>query len=235
MRHYLIVDDNAALAENAAEIVREAGDAADVALSGADALERIRSRRYDALVSDLRMPGMDGRELLTRARAFDPGLPVLIISAFASPEVTDEVRSLGVYALLPKPVPLRELLAMLARARRDGLVALVEDDAALRENLAEGLHEQGFSVVSAGTVEEAAALCGSRPSCAVIDLRVPGGPDGAAVERVLACRPDVPVVAMTGFAAEACPEGVQHLLRKPFATGELLRLVSSLCPAPEAA
>src|SRR5512134_1318642 len=129
MRRYLVVDDNRAFAENLAEIVRDLGDEVDVAASGEAALALARARRFDCLVTDMRMPFMGGAELVHRLRRVDPGLPAVVVTAHVGDDELERARQEGLLAVLPKPVPLGRLLEALAGARRDGLVVVVEDDA----------------------------------------------------------------------------------------------------------
>ena len=119
MRHrYLIVDDNRAFAENLAEIAVDDGAEVDVALGGRRALELVEARRYDLLVTDLRMPEVDGAELLLRVRAIVPALPVLVIAAEIDEDELADLRRLGVLAVLPKPTPIDQFLALTRRYRR---------------------------------------------------------------------------------------------------------------------
>ena len=83
MRRYLLVDDNREFAENLAEIVAEAGAACEIAGSGAEALERVRTGRFDAVVTDMRMPGMGGAAVVHAVRRTDPGLPAVVLTAHA--------------------------------------------------------------------------------------------------------------------------------------------------------
>src|SRR5689334_22032718 len=84
MRSFLVVDDNIAFAENLAEIIGDSGvGEAVVADSGARALELIRVTRFDAMVTDMRMPKMSGAELIHEARRVDSGLPIVVITAFS--------------------------------------------------------------------------------------------------------------------------------------------------------
>ena len=76
-RRYLVVDDNVAFAENVAEILRDDGAEVEVAHTGPEALQRATPGRFDALVIDMRMPGMSGAELLRAVRRQDPGVPVV--------------------------------------------------------------------------------------------------------------------------------------------------------------
>src|SRR5687767_814508 len=131
MRRYLIVDDNRPLAENLAEIVRDRGDEAVVATSGAEALALLTAERFDAVLTDMRMPAMDGAELIREARRHDPGLPAIVVTAFSKDAGIRAAQNEAPLAVLPKPVPVPQLLHLLAVARRNGRVILVEDDPVL--------------------------------------------------------------------------------------------------------
>jgi CheY-like chemotaxis protein len=120
MRRFLFVDDNRAYAENLAEIVREAGHAAEVTHSGREALQRVAAAGppFDALVTDMRMPEMDGAALIAAVRAIDPLLPTVVVSAFADDDRAEAARRAGARALVAKGAPLSELLAQLEAAQR---------------------------------------------------------------------------------------------------------------------
>ncbi len=120
MRRYLIVDDNRALAENLAEILRDEGAEATVTADGAQALEHIRATRYDAVLTDMRMPLMSGAELVHQLRRVDPGLPVVMATAYSGDEELQAARRAGVLAVLPKPLDVRALLRLMSTAERDG-------------------------------------------------------------------------------------------------------------------
>jgi CheY-like chemotaxis protein len=223
MRSYLIVDDNREMAENVAEILELEGAKAVVTTSGLEAMEQVRTNRFDALVTDMRMPVMQGAEVVHSLRTIDPGLPAVVMTAYTGDNDLEAARQEGLLGILPKPVPLPRLLELLGRAKRNGLVALVEDDLALRDNLTEALREAGFGTVSAGSVSETERLGGVRPFAALVDIRVPGGPDGEALRKLIARFPKLPILVTTAFA-EKMPE-VEHrgLFAKPFDTAELLR------------
>ena len=228
MRNILIVDDNRAFAENLAEIVGDAGVATtEVADSGQRALELIAGRRFDALVTDMRMPKMSGAELIERARQIDPALPVVVISAFSADEQLTMVAHQGVLSVLPKPAPIERLLELIGRARRGGVVAVIEDDAALADNVAEALRERGFASVIAHTVEETDRLGGAL-CAALVDLRLPGGDDGAALARVAERFPEVPLVVVTALRGEVAVPAHLEIVYKPFDTARLLDTVESL-------
>ena len=124
-RRYLVVDDNQPLAENLAEILETSGAEVDVELDPLAALRRLQARRYTALVTDMRMPGLGGAELLAAARLTDPALPALVVTAFIGDADLARVERMGVLATLPKPVPVEMLLQRLEQARRGAVVWVV--------------------------------------------------------------------------------------------------------------
>jgi CheY-like chemotaxis protein len=223
MRRYLLLDDNEAFAENLAEILRDSGDEATVVTEGARALELARTTRFDVLLTDMRMPGMSGAAAVHLLRQVDPGLAAVIITAYPGEGDLETARREGLLAVLPKPVPIPTLVTLLSEARRDGLVALVEDDLALSDNLTELLRSRGFSCVTARSVLEAEHLASVRPFAALVDLRVPGGPDGEALHRLQSRFPEMPVFVMTAYpdmvSLRKSPAGI---FSKPFDTSALL-------------
>ena len=226
MRRYLVVDDNRAFAENLGEILEDRGAAVDIAASGEGALALVAATRYDALVSDMRMPEMGGAELVHRIRRIDPGLPAIVVTAYIGDNELAAARAEGLHGVLPKPVPIERLLALLGQARRDGVVAIVEDDAALADNLSELLRARGFATVTAQTVLETEKL-GVRPFAAIVDLRVRGGADGEAMRRLAERFPALPLFVVTALEIEP-PVAASRRFGKPFDTRALLDAVESV-------
>jgi DNA-binding NtrC family response regulator len=228
VKRFLFVDDNFDFAENLAEILRDNGDHVAVAGGGAQALELVRSTRFDALVTDMRMPEMSGAVLVHEIRRVDPGLPAIIVTAYTGEDDLEAARKEGVLAVLPKPVPIRGLITMLKAARRNGLVALVEDDFALADNLAEALRDRGFSSVNAGSLFEAERLCGMRPFAALVDLRIRGAPDGAALALLFQRNPKLPILVMSAHEEALRQAAWPRAFAKPFDSGALLAAVEEL-------
>ncbi len=228
MRRYLVVDDNREFAENLAEILRDRGDEATIAGSGAEALALARATRFDALLTDMRMPVMGGAQVVHAIRRIDPGLAALVVTAHVDDRDLESARREGLLAVLPKPVQVERLLKLLALARRDGLVVVVEDDPALSDNLAEALAARGFAAVTAGSVLETERLGPVQPFCALVDLRVPGGPDGEAMRRLSERYPGLPMIVVTAHGSEMPPLPHRDLFRKPFDTAALVAAVEHL-------
>ncbi|WNG25947.1 response regulator [Cystobacter fuscus] len=193
MRSYLLLDDNLAFAENLAEILRDGGDEATVVTEGPRALSLAGARRFDVLLTDMKMPGMNGAQAVRHIRQVDPGLAVVVITAYPGEEELEAVRREGLLAVLPKPVPLAPLVSLLTHARRDGLVALIEGEPARDETLAEQLRSRGFSCVTARSVEDAERLAGARLFAALVPPRRPGEPECEALHWLRTRFPTLPV------------------------------------------
>jgi DNA-binding NtrC family response regulator len=228
VKRFLFVDDNRDFAENFAEILRDNGHYVAVADGGIPAIELARHTRFDALVTDMRMPGMSGATLVHEIRRVDPGLPAIVITAYTGEADLIAAQQEGLLAILPKPVPIRGLIAMLAVARRDALVALVEDDFALADNLAEALRDRGFSAVTACSVGETARLHGMPLFAALVDLRLSGSPDGAALKLLCECNPQLPILVMSAHEEALRQAAWPQAFAKPFDSGTLLAAVEKL-------
>ncbi len=227
MRRYLIVDDNRALAENLGEIVADLGDEVALAENGEQALALTKERRFDAMVTDMRMPLMGGAELIHNVRHVDPGLSAIVVTAYERDLKLDAARREGLLATLPKPVPIGRLLELLRVARRDGLAVVIEDDSAMSDNLCEALRSRGFAAVTAGSVLETERLGPVQPFCALVDARVPGGPSGEAMHRLAAKYPGLPMLIVTAYHDEP-PLPHAGFFSKPFDTRALLDAVERL-------
>jgi DNA-binding NtrC family response regulator len=116
--HVLIVDDDLALLQAlpAALRLRMAGLSVDTADSGAAALDQITARDYDAIVTDIKMPGMDGLELLAEIRTHRPDTPTLMITGHGEHDLVVHALRAGAYDFIQKPIDRDYFVASLRRA-----------------------------------------------------------------------------------------------------------------------
>ncbi len=116
--HVLIVDDDLALLQALPEALRlrMAGLTVDTADSGAAALDRIAARDYDAIVTDVKMPGMDGLELLAEIRTHRPDTPTLVITGHGEHDLVVHALRAGAYDFIQKPIDRDYFVASLRRA-----------------------------------------------------------------------------------------------------------------------
>jgi DNA-binding response OmpR family regulator len=99
----LLVDDEAAVLDILSEYFVAQGYDVETATSGEDALQRVRDKRPDLVMLDVRMPGLDGVEVLTRLRAMDPGVAVIMVTANEDVELARQTLKLGAFDYVAKP------------------------------------------------------------------------------------------------------------------------------------
>ena len=132
----LIADDDVELGRYTADVCRDAGHSAASVTAGAEALALLRQRRFDLLISDVRMPGLDGIELMGRVKQTWPDVAIIAVTAFGSVHTAERALRAGAYEYLQKPFQPEELHARIARAleRRETMLerARLRDEVARR-------------------------------------------------------------------------------------------------------
>jgi CheY-like chemotaxis protein len=113
----LVVDDEEPLVRLATETLEELGYVALGFTSSAAALEAIRAdpQRFDAMITDERMPGMTGSALIRQVRGIRDGIPIVLMTGFVGGGAIDRARDAGADEVLKKPLSARELATSLAR------------------------------------------------------------------------------------------------------------------------
>ena len=129
----LVADDNVEMARTTADGLAEHGYDTVIAAGGQEALDRLAAEHFDAVVTDLRMPGIDGLALLAASRRIDPGRPVIVMTAYSAIDSAIESIRQGAYHYLTKPFKLDELRIFLSRALED--YRLRHEASALRKTL----------------------------------------------------------------------------------------------------
>jgi putative two-component system response regulator len=112
----LVVDDDESIRVAMARFLQRCGYSVDVAGNGADALSKFETDAFDAMICDVRMPGLSGPELLPRVLAYDPNLAVLMLSAVNDAPTAAQVLAVGASDYLVKPIELRALQDAVIRA-----------------------------------------------------------------------------------------------------------------------
>ncbi len=112
----LVVDDEAGVRGSLTGILGDEGYQVDAVESGEAALGALEARRYDLLLLDVWLPGMDGLEALTRIRTLDPEVPVVVISGHGSIETAVKAVRIGAQDFVEKPLSLDKTLLVVKNA-----------------------------------------------------------------------------------------------------------------------
>lgn len=231
----LVVDDNRALADNLAEILADEGCTPTTAYTAEQALKIAEQTHFDIVLTDIRMPGMSGVELIERLSARETTTTFLLMTAYTSDQMLSAAAHLGVVrAVLAKPLAVEKLLELLPRRAGAGKILVVEADGVL----ASSLRSRGYEVHHADCLAQAHVIIDTvSPDIAVIDVGLPGN-DGVILARELCVRSAsgpkglvsrIPIIVLTALGHEGdeaelrrlAPQAVQFI-SKPFATESLL-------------
>lgn len=112
----LVVDDESSIRDILAKALALADYEVDLAADGEAAIERLRTQPYDLLITDLKMPRVDGLVVIREARRYRTDLPVIIITGFSTEASAIEAINLGVAGYLVKPFRIPQILAAAAKA-----------------------------------------------------------------------------------------------------------------------
>jgi DNA-binding NtrC family response regulator len=112
----LVVDDEADFVQSLTDRLELRKMKAEVALNGEDALQKVVVEEPEVMVLDLKMPGMDGLEVLQRVKNAYPTTQVIILTGHGSPEARAKAGKMGAYAYLEKPVEMDTLMETINRA-----------------------------------------------------------------------------------------------------------------------
>ena len=112
----LLVDDEEDFVRTLAERIQMRDLNSNIALNGQEALRIVEDDIPDVMVLDLRMPGIDGMEVLRRVRKAYPEVKVIILTGHGSKKDEEEARRLGAFEYLEKPVDINKLIDMIKRA-----------------------------------------------------------------------------------------------------------------------
>jgi DNA-binding NtrC family response regulator len=115
----LVVDDDADMRELAYDMLKDRGHQVTMAGSGEEALKRLTEKDYAVVLTDLRMKGMQGLELLTQIKRDHPDINVILMTAFGSVETAVEAMKHGASDYLTKPVKKDELIRVVERVIRE--------------------------------------------------------------------------------------------------------------------
>lgn len=117
----LVVDDEETIRELLSRTLAIAEYEVDMVPDGQTAVDRLRIYPYDLLITDLRMPGVDGLTVIREARRFKSDIPVIIVTGYSTEASAIEAINLGVQGYLTKPFRVPRVLAVAARALGDSV------------------------------------------------------------------------------------------------------------------
>lgn len=232
----LVVDDDRRIVKTTCDILKIKGHEAVAAYSGEEGVEKVRTDVPDCVLMDIKMPGISGVEALKQMKQAAPGLPVVLVSAYATNEIIEEAKQAGAYAVLSKPLNIQMVLSFLSLLRKEESILVVDDDPEFCRTLKDILSLRGYQVETESDPQNVLGHLDSNYKLAVVlDIKL-GEVNGVDVMKEIRARyPGKPVVLVTGYRQEmgeaierACRIGAYTCLYKPFETEELSGLLEDI-------
>ncbi len=232
----LIVDDDPGMAETLGDVLEAKGYRVDVASGGLQAVARLRAQAYDVIFLDIKMPDINGLEVLRQVKLLGRGTVAVMMTAHALPDVMAEAEQEGALAVLAKPLPVERVIQFLEELGPARPVLIVEDDSAFASSLRDVLEAHGLSVAcAADAVAAVEAVQRFRPDVVLLDLKLPVS-NGYEVQRELRqLDPNVTILLMTGYGQElkslvdqSLRDGARVCLHKPFDPKDVLQYIAGV-------
>ncbi|MGW8287476.1 MAG: response regulator [Desulfobulbales bacterium] len=112
----MVIDDEKIVGSMAKRSLEQDGYEVETFLNGESALARLKEKSFDVVITDLKMKGIDGLEILRTVKQLYPGTVVIMITAFANLDVAIEALRDDVHDFFPKPVKIKDLKASIQKA-----------------------------------------------------------------------------------------------------------------------
>jgi two-component system response regulator HydG len=231
----LIVDDDQRMTRTLSDILTLAGHETVEVWSGPQALEIIRAQSFDCVLTDVRMPGMDGVEFHRQLRQSQPGLPVLLMTAYASDEIIRKGMDEGVVGVFDKPLNINQLLGFFDSLARNRIIAIVDDDPVFCKTLGDILRQRGFNVAQITDPYAEVELMASEAQMILLDMKLNGRGGLEVLKEIRARYPSLPVLLVTGYRQEmaaaiqaALEINAYACLYKPLEIPDLLEKLAQL-------
>lgn len=197
----LVVDDDPVLLELLTDTLTAIGYEATPATDGIIALDILTSQKFDLMITDIKMPRMDGLQLLKKVKRHYPGLPVLFITGVASQEVIGQTEVDGFLAKPFRIAHIEELIqqALSAKdkrpARRKPELLLIDLAGRIDETLTDGLFARGFALFTFRDLDSSLReLTNSRFAAIVADFSPWVANPRDVIERIRQYAPDTPLI-----------------------------------------
>lgn len=235
----LLVDDEESLRVTLAANLELEGHTVLLASGAEQALQLLTEEAVDVVLSDIRMPGVHGVELLRRMRKARPGLPVVLMTGFAMERQVEEALEEGAFTVLLKPFDVAHVLDTVRRAARAPEVLVVDDTVVVAETTAAALGEAGLRArfVHSGAEALACLSSGDFDVC-VLDLVMPEMSGAELASRLRADQLPVAIIAVSGYSVpdlvrQVAAQGVEVCMRKPIEIRELLQAIARARGRPQ--
>jgi DNA-binding NtrC family response regulator len=241
----LLVDDNADFLDSTRDVLEIEGYEVATATRGEDAVALAAAQRFDLIVMDIRMPGMNGVESFIEMKKHNPSVEVIMATAYSVQDLITQSLREGARAVLQKPLDLPRLFATIQEilaGGAGGVVLVADDDPALCDSLKDSIALAGYTVCTANDPDEVLRQAESRRfDVLLLDMKLPLLNGLEVYRQVKSLQPWIVAVLISGYAREmgdlisqTLEESAHAFLRKPIDMKKLLAVFDDICLAKRA-
>jgi two-component system, NtrC family, response regulator HydG len=231
----LIVDDEKNMRKTLSDILCDEGYTVATAATGEEAVEKCAQERFDIILMDVRMPGINGVEAFRKIRRHQEGVRVILMSAFSLEDLKRAALDEGVIAFLSKPLDLRSTIQLIDDVN-DTAVLVVEEDESISTPLQVALKEQGFRVTVTKSPHDALELAEQiRFDLIFVDVNLPAMNGLDLYLAIKKITPKAVAIMITGMeeeferlAKEAVCRNAYTVLKKPLEIDHVLNLLQRI-------
>ncbi len=198
----LVVDDDRRMTRTLSDILAIHGYECKEAYSAEEALYLAFNEPFDCVITDIRMPGMDGVDLFHQIHERQPDLPVILMTAYASDERISEGVDKGAFGVITKPLEINQILGFLSALRDERVIAVVDDDPNFCKTMQDILTSRGYNVRIAAHPEEVLGQLDENVQGVLLDMKMNSVGGKEILRRIREVFPTIPVVLVTGYGAE---------------------------------
>lgn len=232
----LVVDDDRRMTRTLADILSMSGHEVVEVFSGPDALEKVRTMTFDCVLTDVKMPEMDGVELHRQLREAQPGLPVVLMTAYAADALISKGLEEGVVGVFDKPLDMNQLLSFFISLSRNRVIVVVDDDTAFYKTLGDILTMRGFKVALVTELRADIELMESDAQVLLLDMKLDAAGELDKLKEIRKGYPTLPVLLITSHRHEMASviQGAMDIdafisyLYKPLDIPQLLETLAKL-------
>lgn len=234
----LVIEDDEAARRQLTKVIQKEGFEVITAQDGQNGLEIFEKEKPEIIITDLKMPKIDGIEVMHRAKRLSPNVQIVLITAYGEADTAIMVLKEGVLDYLKKPIDLEQLSVALGRAKEKiaeykkvhpfPSLLLAEDEEKTRDRLARVLEKEGWQVFRAGDGQEAVDIFQERKiDIVLLDIKMPRKDGLTTLHELRGISADFEAMILTGYgdessAIQAMRDGAINFLRKPIDLEELV-------------
>ncbi len=200
--HVLVVDDDRRIAKTIADILKVKGYESEEAHSGAEALNMVKENSFDCVLTDIKMPQMNGVELHQAIKEARPELPVVFMTAYSTDALVKQGLEQGALATLAKPLDVNLLLSFLSALRKECTIVIVDDDPAFCKTMGDILQAREFAVTQVSDPHDWEENIKPAGQIVLLDMKLNAVSGLDILKQIRAMYPHVPAIMVTGYRGE---------------------------------